>query len=57
MVFSGKNPVKSDKLALIEVKILNLMFLVIIFRWYPRRIGYKLLTIRDEKLSKSLQSY
>ena len=29
LVFSGKNPVKSDKLALIEVKILNLMFLVI----------------------------
>ena len=29
LVFSGKNPVKSDKLALIEVKILNLMFHVI----------------------------
>jgi len=27
LVFSAKNPVKSDKLALIEGKILNLMFL------------------------------
>ena len=46
---------KSDKLALIEVKILNLMFLVIYIPVVPT--GYMLLTIRDEKLSKSLQSY
>ena len=56
LVFSAKNPVKSDKLALIEGKILNLMFLDI-FRCYPLRFGYEQLTIRDKKLRKSLQSY
>ena len=39
--FSAKNPVKSDKLALIEGKILNLMFFILIFRWYPLRFGYE----------------
>ena len=40
LVFSAKNPVKFDKLALIECKILNFgYFLKLIFRWYPLRFG------------------
>ena len=42
MVFSAKSPEISDKPALIEGKILNLMFLdIIIVRWYLLRIGYE----------------
>ena len=33
LVFSAKDPVKSDKLALVEGKTLNLMLFILIFRW------------------------
>ena len=39
LVFSVKNPVKSDKLALIEGKVLNLMFLDINIPVVPIDIG------------------
>ena len=42
LVFSAKNPVKSDTLALvIEGKNLNLMFLAFYIPVYPLRIGYE----------------
>ena len=41
LVFSAKNPVKSDKLALIEGKILNLMFLDINIPVVPTEIGWR----------------
>ena len=46
LVFSVKNPVKSDKLALIEGKVLNLMFLDINIPVVPIDIGqYKTWTV------------
>ena len=46
LVFSVKNPVKSDKLALIEGKVLNLMFLDINIPVVPIDIGqYKIWTL------------
>ena len=46
LVFSVKNPVKSDKLALIEGKVLNLMFLDINIPVVPIDIGqYKTWTL------------
>ena len=44
---------KSDKLALIEGKILTLMFLDIYIPVAPLRIGYEQLTMRDKKNSQS----
>ena len=52
LVFSAKNPVKSDKLALIEGKILNLMFLDKNIPVVPTEIWFKELTIRDKKTPK-----
>ena len=59
LVFSAKNPVKSDKLELIEGKILNLMFLDINIPVVPIEIWLRVThsTIRDKKLRKSFQSY
>ena len=57
--FSVKNPVKSDKLALIEGKILNLMFfhintpVVPIGNWLPVTHDHD----QRQKLSESIQSY
>ena len=46
LIFSVKNPVKSDKLALIEGKVLNLMFLDINIPVVPIDIGqYKIWTV------------
>ena len=46
LVFSVKNPVKSDQLALIEGKVLNLMFLDINIPVVPIDIGqYKTWTV------------
>ena len=58
LVFSAKNPVKSDKLALIEGKILNLMFFGINIPVVPSEIWLRVThNQREKKLSKSLQSY
>ena len=58
VVFSAKNPVKSDKLALIEGKILNLMFFGINIPVVPSEIWLRVThNQREKKLSKSLQSY
>ena len=58
LVFSAKNPVKSDKLALIEGKILNLMFFDINIPVVPSEIWLRVThNQREKKLSKSLQSY
>ena len=59
LVFSAKNPVKSDKLALIEGKILNLMFLDINIPVVPIEIWLRVTHNQRQKTLKvaSLQSY
>ena len=53
-VFSAKNPVKSDKLALIEDKILNLMFFDINIPGVPIVIWLRVLNSQSE--TKNSQS-
>ena len=58
LVFSAKNPLKSDKLALIEGKVLNEMFLDIYIPVVPIENWLGVThNKRQKKLSKSLQSY
>ena len=53
LVFSAKNPVKSDKLALIEGKILNLMFLDINIPVVPIEICFQVTHNQGQKNSES----
>ena len=53
LVFSAKNPVKSDKLALIEGKILNLMFFDINIPVIPIEIRLRVTHNRRQKNSQS----
>ena len=53
LVFSAKNPVKSDKLALIEGKILNLMFFDIIIPVVLSEIWLRVTHNQREKNSQS----
>ena len=53
LVFSAKNPVKSDKLALIEGKILNLMFFDINIPVIPVEIRLRVTHNRSQKNSQS----
>ena len=53
LVFSAKNPVKSDKLALIEGKILNLMFLDINIPVVPIEIWLRVTHNQRQKNSES----
>ena len=53
LVFSAKNPVKSDKLALIEGKILNLMFFDVNIPVVPSEIWLRLTHNQREKNSQS----
>ena len=52
LVFSAKNPVKSDKLALIEGKILNLMFLDINIPVVPTEIWFRVTHTQRQKTPK-----
>ena len=52
LVFSAKNPVKSDKLALIEGKILNLMFLDINIPVVPIEIWLRVTHNQRQKTPK-----
>ena len=52
LVFSAKNPVKSDKLALIEGKILNLMFLDINIPVVPIEIWLRVTHNHRQKTPK-----
>ena len=52
LVFSAKNPVKSDKLALIEGKILNLMFLDINIPVVPTEIWLRVTHNHRQKTPK-----
>ena len=52
LVFSAKNPVKSDKLALIEGKILNLMFLDINIPVVPIEIWLRVTHNQRQKTLK-----
>ena len=54
LVFSAKNPVKSDKLALIEGKILNLMFFDINIPVVPSEI--RLRVTHNQREQKNSQS-
>ena len=53
LVFSAKNPVKSDKLALIEGKILNLMFFDINIPVIPIEIRLRVTHNQRQKNSQS----
>ena len=53
LVFSAKNPVKSDKLALIEGKILNLMFFDINIPVVPIEIWLRVTHNQRQKNSES----
>ena len=59
LVFSAKKnkTLKSDKLALIEAKILNLMFLDIYIPVVPIENWLRTTHNQRQKLSRSLQSY
>ena len=52
LVFSAKNPVKSDKLALIEGKILNSMFLDINIPVVPTEIWFRVTHNQRQKTPK-----
>ena len=52
LVFSAKNPVKCDKLALIEGKILNLMFLDINIPVVPVEIWFRVTHNQRQKTPK-----
>ena len=57
LVFRAKKQVKSDKLALIEGKILNLLFFDINIPVVSIEIWLRVTHNQRQKLSKSLQSY
>ena len=57
LIFSSKNPVESDKLALIDGEILNEMFLDIYIPVVPIENWLGVCHNQRQKLSKSLQSY
>ena len=52
LVFSAKNPVKSDKLALIEGKILNLMFFAINIPVVPTEVWLRVTHTQRQKTVK-----